>query len=36
VAEALEGKPPLHLAFAVPDHPWVDAHGAAAVRIAIT
>jgi hypothetical protein len=21
VAEALEGKPPLHLAFAVPDHP---------------
>jgi hypothetical protein len=36
VAEALEGKPPLHLAFAVPDHPWVDAHSAAAVRIAMT
>jgi hypothetical protein len=36
VAEALDGKPPLHLAFAVPDHPWVDGHGAAAVRIAMT
>ena len=36
VAEALDGKPPLHLAFAVPDHPWADSHGAAAVRIAMT
>lgn len=36
VAEALDGKPPLHLAFAVPDHPWADGHGAAAVRIAMT
>ena len=36
VAEALEGKPPLHLAFAVPDHPWADGRGAAAVRIAMT
>ena len=36
VAGALDGKPPLHLAFAVPDHPWADGHGAAAVRIAMT
>jgi hypothetical protein len=36
VSEALEGKPPLHLAFAVPDHPWADGHGAAAVRIAMS
>ena len=28
--------PPLHLAFAVPDHPWVDGAGNAAVRIAMT
>jgi hypothetical protein len=36
VAEALDGKPKLHLAFAIPDHPWVDGAGAAAVRIAMT
>jgi hypothetical protein len=29
-------KPPLSLAFAVPDHPWVDSAGGAAVRIAMT
>ncbi|GFH62890.1 MAG: DNA methyltransferase [Candidatus Desulfovibrio kirbyi] len=29
-------KKPLHLAFAVPDHPWVDAVDGAAVRIAMT
>jgi hypothetical protein len=29
-------KNPLHLAFAVPDHPWVDASDGAAVRIAMT
>ena len=28
--------PPLHLAFAVPDHPWVDSADGAAVRIAMT
>lgn len=27
---------PMHLAFAVPDHPWVDSAGGAAVRIALT
>lgn len=36
VAEALEAKAPVHLAFAIPDHPWVDGQGAAAVRIAMT
>ncbi|MCC5845360.1 MAG: class I SAM-dependent DNA methyltransferase, partial [Verrucomicrobia bacterium] len=30
----LTGKPPVHLAYAVPDHPWVD--DGAAVRIAMT
>ena len=29
-------KNPLHLAFAIPDHPWVDASDGAAVRIAMT
>ncbi|CAK7045875.1 MAG: hypothetical protein DELT_00819 [Desulfovibrio sp.] len=29
-------KNPLHLVFAVPDHPWVDASDGAAVRIAMT
>ena len=28
--------PPLHLVFAVPDHPWVDSAEGAAVRIAMT
>lgn len=32
----LEAKPPLSLAFAIPDHPWVDAVDGAAVRIAMT
>ena len=32
----LEDKTPLHLAFAIPDHPWVDASDGAAVRIAMT
>jgi len=31
-----EGKPPIHLAFAIPDHPWVDSADGAAVRIAMT
>ena len=32
----LGGKPPLSLAFAIPDHPWVDSSDGAAVRIAMT
>lgn len=30
------GKRPIHLVFAIPDHPWVDSAQGAAVRIAIT
>ncbi|MCX6873156.1 MAG: class I SAM-dependent DNA methyltransferase [Verrucomicrobia bacterium] len=29
-------KKPLHLAYAIPDHPWIDSANAAAVRIAMT
>ncbi len=29
-------KKPLHLAYAIPDHPWVDSTSGAAVRIAMT
>ena len=36
VADALAGKPEIHLAYAIPDHPWVEGPGAAAVRIAMT
>ena len=36
VAEALNARKPIHLTFAVPDHPWTDAKGSAAVRIAMT
>jgi hypothetical protein len=36
VADAMEAKPFLHLAFAIPDHPWTDGSGTAAVRIAMT
>jgi len=32
----LQAEPPLKLAFAVPDHPWVDSADGAAVRIAMT
>lgn len=32
----LSAKPPLSLAFAIPDHPWVDSVDGAAVRIAMT
>ncbi len=32
----LAGNPPLSLAFAIPDHPWVDSADGAAVRIAMT
>ncbi|MDP3295241.1 MAG: hypothetical protein Q8M37_10985 [Nevskia sp.] len=36
IAAALGGEPALQLAFAIPDHPWVDAADGAAVRIAMT
>lgn len=36
VQAQLDAKPPLSLAFAIPDHPWVDAVDGAAVRIAMT
>ena len=36
IAAAMEGKDPLHLLFAIPDHPWSQEAGAAAVRIAMT
>ncbi len=37
VIERQQGaKPPLHIAFALPDHPWVDGTGDADVRIAMT
>jgi SAM-dependent methyltransferase len=32
----LSAQPPLSLAFAIPDHPWVDTADGAAVRIAMT
>ncbi|XWZ92762.1 class I SAM-dependent DNA methyltransferase [Azospirillum sp. B2RO_4] len=32
----LDAKTPLYLAFAIPDHPWADGQGAAAVRVAMT
>lgn len=33
---AFNSPKPIHLAFAVPDHPWVDGEDGAAVRIAMT
>jgi hypothetical protein len=36
VAKHLEAKNPVHLALAIPNHPWVDASDGAAVRIAMT
>ncbi len=36
VSPAVAGLRPVHLAFAVPDHPWVDGANGAAVRIAMT
>lgn len=32
----LDAKAPLHLVFAIPDHPWADGQGTAAVRVAMT
>jgi hypothetical protein len=36
VQAQLSAQPPLSLAFAIPDHPWVDTADGAAVRIAMT
>lgn len=36
LAEAMASRKPLRLVFAIPDHPWSSAAGAAAVRIAMT
>lgn len=37
VAAALDGTPPLHIAYAIPNHPWVDTEsGSASVRVAMT
>ena len=36
VAEAMEARHKVHLVYAVPDHPWTDGSGSAAVRIAMT
>ena len=36
LAEAMTARRPLRLVFAIPDHPWSDGAGSAAVRIAMT
>lgn len=36
LVEAMAARKPLRLVFAIPDHPWSSAAGAAAVRIAMT
>lgn len=36
LSSAMASKPPLHLVFAIPDHPWTDAGDGADVRIAMT
>jgi hypothetical protein len=36
VEQCLTGKPKVSLAYAIPDHPWSDSEGTAAVRIAMT
>ena len=36
VQEQMDAAPPLCIAFAIPDHPWVDSAEGAAVRIAMT
>jgi hypothetical protein len=36
IADALAAPKPVHLAFAIPDHPWADGANTAAVRIAMT
>jgi hypothetical protein len=36
VAAVSNRQVPLHLAYAIPDHPWIDSADGAAVRIAMT
>lgn len=36
VQRHLDADPPMHIAFAIPDHPWVDSADGAAVRVAMT
>lgn len=36
VSSALNAEPALHLAFAIPNHPWVDSADGASVRVAMT
>ncbi len=36
IAEVMAARRPVRLVFAIPDHPWSDGAGSAAVRIAIT
>ncbi len=36
IAAAMEARAPIRLVFAIPDHPWSDGAGSAAVRIAMT
>lgn len=36
VNDALTSNPPINLAFAIPDHPWVDSSNSASVRISLT
>lgn len=36
VGEALSAESPVHLVFAIPDHPWVDSGDGAAIRITMT
>jgi hypothetical protein len=36
VSELMEAKKPISLAFAIPDHPWVDSADGAAVRVGMT
>jgi hypothetical protein len=36
VSEAMNSNAPIHLVFAIPDHPWVDTTDGADVRIAMT
>ena len=36
VEAALQSRPPIHIGFVIPDHPWVDNADGASVRIAMT
>jgi hypothetical protein len=36
IESAMSAERPIHLAFAIPDHPWVDSADGAAVRISMT